>query len=102
LSPDLEIRTTTAGVEFAVHVQPRAAREGVGGLHGGALRVRVHAAPAAGQANDAVAELVAGVLGVRRRDVILLSGQKSRQKRLKVNGNPETLRERIRALAGSD
>lgn len=91
----------TEGVEFAVHVQPRSAREEVGGLHGGALRVRVYAAPVAGQANAAVTALVATALGVRRGDVSLLSGQKSRQKRLKVNGNPETLRERLRTLAGS-
>jgi len=54
-----------------------------------------------GQANSEVAELVAAALGVRRRDVSLLSGHRSRQKRLKVNGNPEILRDRLRTLAGS-
>jgi uncharacterized protein (TIGR00251 family) len=101
LSSALEIRTTTEGVEFAVHVQPRSAREVVGGLHGGALRVRVHAAPVGGQANAAVTALVATAVGVRRRDVSLVAGQKGRQKRLKVNGNPETLRARLLDLADS-
>ncbi len=97
----MEIHSTAEGVEFAIHVQTRASREGVGGLHAGALQVRVHAPPVAGRANAAVAEAVAAALGVRRRDVVLVSGQKSRQKRLKVNGNPETLCERSRALACS-
>jgi uncharacterized protein (TIGR00251 family) len=72
------------GVIVDVWVVPGASRSGVGGLHGGALRVRVTAPPQGGRANEAVAALVATALGGRRGSVV--SGSTSRRKRVLVEG----------------
>jgi hypothetical protein len=69
-----------------VRVQPRAGRDEVLGWHGGALRVRVTAAPEAGQANRAVIELLAETLGVPRSSVELVRGAVSRDKLFRVSG----------------
>jgi uncharacterized protein YggU (UPF0235/DUF167 family) len=45
-----------------IHVTPRARRKGVGGTHGGALRVAVFEAPVAGAANAACARALAARL----------------------------------------
>lgn len=73
-------------VRFAVRVQPRSSRRGVDGVHGDALRVRVHAAPVDGAANEAVVEVLAEALGVPRRAVRIVAGDASRSKVVEVAG----------------
>ena len=75
-------------VVVRLHVQPGAARAGVTGVHGDALKVRVSAPAAGGRANAAVVELVAAALGMPRRDVTIVSGQTGRRKRLRLRGIP--------------
>ena len=52
----------------------------------GCLRVRLAAPAREGKANDALAGLLAGVLGVRRKDVILVAGASGRRKLVRVRG----------------
>lgn len=73
-------------VRFAVRVQPRSSRVAIDGVHGDALRVRVHAAPVDGAANEAVIDLIASALGVGRRDVTIVAGGSSRSKVVEVRG----------------
>ncbi len=93
---------TDDGVELRVHVRPRAAQDSVGGrTHDGALHVSVRAAPSDGAANAALCRALAQALGVRPRAVALLSGGKSRRKRVGVKGDPEALRAALDLLAAS-
>ena len=69
-----------------LHVQPGAGRTTIVGRHGDALKIRVAAPPSGGRANEACAELIAGILGVKSSQVSLSSGESSRQKRLTVTG----------------
>lgn len=71
-------------VVLAIHAQPRAKRTEVVGVHGDALKVRVAAPALEDRANEALIAFVAERFGVARRDVTLLSGGKSREKRLAV------------------
>ena len=77
---------TVAAVRFAVRVQPRSSREGIDGVHGAALRVRVNAPPVEGAANEAVVEVLAKALGVAKRAVTIISGAGSRSKVVEVAG----------------
>jgi len=70
-----------------VHVQPQARRTEVAGLHGESVKIRLAAPPLDNRANEALVDFVAGRFGVARRDVTLLSGEKSREKRLEVRGS---------------
>lgn len=85
-----------------MHVQPRASRSEVIGWREGALAVRLTAPPVEGAANKACREFLAEVLGVRRADVELISGEKSREKRFRITGlDAAELQARIeRHLAG--
>lgn len=76
------------GVIVPVKAQPGARRNGVAGEHAGALKVQVTQAPEDGKATEAVLELLADVLQVKRSQVKLLSGATSRQKRFLVSGLP--------------
>lgn len=97
--PPIPIRSTGDWISFTVRVSPGASREGVTGLHGGALKVAVRERPERGRATRAVIRAVAEFLGVRPSQVEVVSGQVSRLKRLRVRGaRPERVLERIRRL----
>lgn len=82
--------------ELLVRVQPRASRNEVVGWREGALAIRLTAPPVEGSANRACVDFLAEVLGVRRGDVELVRGQKSREKRFRVHGlTPEELLARV-------
>ncbi len=74
------------GVLLRVHVQPRAGRTGVVGRHGDALKLRVAAPPVDDKANAAVLALVAATAGVPASAVTLVSGGRSRSKRVRITG----------------
>lgn len=79
-------------VRFEVHVQPRASRTELAGLHAGALKVRVAAPPVDAAANRALIEFLAERLGVSRRSVRIVAGAKSRTKLLEADGvTPEQI-----------
>ena len=65
---------------------PRAGRSGIAGTRDGALLVRLNARPVEGAANAELIEVIAAALGVAKRAVALISGDRSRQKRLRVTG----------------
>ena len=80
----------------AVHVQPRAGRTAVVGRHGDALKVRVATPPVDDRANTATIALVAEMLDVAPSGVTVVSGERSRLKRLRVSGvDLETALERV-------
>ncbi len=74
------------GVLIDLRVQPGAGRNAVVGRHGDAIKVRVGAPPIGGRANEAIIDLIADTLGVKRAEVSLVSGDTSRTKRVQVNG----------------
>lgn len=79
-----------------VRVQPRASRSEVTGWADSVLSVRLTAAPVDGAANRACRDFLAETLGVKRSAVELVSGEKSREKRFRVEGLGEAaLRERL-------
>jgi uncharacterized protein (TIGR00251 family) len=92
----LRVEVRDSSVRVSVHVQPRATRSEIVGLHGAALKVRLQAPPVDGAANEALVTLLAERLGVARRSVRVIAGTTSRTKTVEVDGTTE---EAVRALA---
>lgn len=80
------LRVAGADVVLTLHIQPGAKKTEVAGLHGDALKIRLHAPPVDGKANEALMAFLAERLGVPKARVVLESGQTSRSKRLRVVG----------------
>jgi uncharacterized protein (TIGR00251 family) len=70
-----------------LHVQPGAKRTEVTGMHGERIKIRLAAPPTDGRANAALIEFLAEAFGVARRDVTILAGMKSRDKRVLIEGD---------------
>jgi uncharacterized protein (TIGR00251 family) len=73
-------------VTFRVRVVPRARQSAVTGVDEGVLHVRLAAPPVEGKANEALRELLAEVLGLRKSAVEIAVGEKSRHKTVRVAG----------------
>lgn len=67
-------------------MQPRASRDEIAGLQGDAVKVRVTAPPADGEANDAVVALLSLRLRVPRAAVTLRRGHSGRRKLVRIEG----------------
>lgn len=75
------------GKDVLVRVKavPGAARDELAGLLGDRLKVRVSAPPQGGRANKAICALIAGALGVRARQVTVVSGAAAAEKTVRVD-----------------
>jgi uncharacterized protein (TIGR00251 family) len=75
---------------------PNAPRAEIAGWLDGALKVKVRAPALDGRANDALLALLAEKLGLPRRAVTLLHGEKSRRKVVRIDGiSASELRHRL-------
>jgi uncharacterized protein (TIGR00251 family) len=80
------VRAAREGVTLAVWVTPGAARSEYVGVADGKLRIRLAAPAREGRANEELVRFVAGLLGVARRDVAVVSGSGGRRKLVGVAG----------------
>ncbi len=74
------------GVEISIYVQPGAKATELAGEHDGALKLRIHAPPVDGKANAAMIAFLILKFGVAKSQIELVSGDKSRRKRLRISG----------------
>jgi uncharacterized protein (TIGR00251 family) len=77
---------TRSTITFQVRVQPRASKDEIAGEIGGALKVRLQAPAVEGRANEALVEFLAQLLKRPKAAVRLLSGERSRTKRIEIGG----------------
>jgi hypothetical protein len=80
------ILSTTTGIRITVHVQPRASKTEIAGLHGDAIKVRLAAPPVDGAANEALVDFLAEALQVPRSAVAITAGHSARRKVVTVDG----------------
>ena len=79
-TPPLE--SVPDGVLLRVRVQPKASRDSVVVDDGGRVRVALMAPPVDGAANTALVRFMARYLGIKRHQIQLQSGERSRDKSL--------------------
>ena len=69
-----------------VHVTPRGSRNEATGWRDGKLCVKLTAPPVENAANKALVEFLADLIRVRIKQVEIVSGHKTREKRLRISG----------------
>lgn len=80
------LKQVADGTIVSLHVQPRASKNEIIGEQAGALKIRLTSPPVEGAANKLCCEFIAKTCGLPKRNVSILSGDKSRHKRLLVAG----------------
>jgi hypothetical protein len=82
----LEVKERDGAAIFPVRVQPRASKDEIAGEMGGALKVRLRAPAVEDRANEALTEFLAQLLKRPKSAVRILSGDRSRTKRIEIRG----------------
>jgi len=72
---------------LACHIQPGAKKSELAGLHGERLKIRLHAPPVDGKANNELIRFLSQLFAVSKQSVSIESGDLSRQKRVRIT-NP--------------
>jgi uncharacterized protein (TIGR00251 family) len=76
--------------EIRVKVLPRSSRNQIVGTENGVFRVKLTAPPINGRANDALKEFLAKKLRVAKKNIQIISGERSKIKTVRVFGvSPE-------------
>jgi uncharacterized protein len=90
-------------IRLSVRLTPNGGRNAIDGIEVGAdsqahLKSRVSAAPEKGKANAALIALLAKTLDLPKSSVSLISGETSRKKILRIEGDPEDLIGKLQSL----
>lgn len=80
------ITRVPGGIILEVRVIPRAGRSGLDGTRDGALLVRLKAPPVDGAANAELIEVLSRALGVPKRALTIVAGDRGRLKRVRIDG----------------
>jgi uncharacterized protein (TIGR00251 family) len=80
------VRDVGDGCTLNVRVHPGARKNGMVGVHAGAVKISLTTPPVDGRANEALIAFVAVMLRIPRGRVNLVSGMASRSKVLRITG----------------
>jgi len=84
-------------IHIQIKVIPNASKNEITGIRDSRLCVRIAAAPEDGKANICLCEFLAKTLSCAKRDVILVKGEKSRQKTAAI---PSACEGKLKEIAG--
>jgi uncharacterized protein (TIGR00251 family) len=84
LTTTLHVKESGNGCAFDIQVIPRASRAAIAGIQDGILKVKVTALPLEGAANEACIKLLAKELGLKKSQLHISAGRKSRRKTIVV------------------
>jgi uncharacterized protein (TIGR00251 family) len=97
----IDLQPHPEGVILPIKAQPGARRSAIAGRHAGSLRVAVTQAAEKGKANQAVVEVLAEALSLRKSQIELVAGETSRQKKFLIRGlTLDELAQRIEGAIG--
>lgn len=82
----IPVSETENGVVFNIRVIPRASRCELAGVQGDALKIRIAAPPVEGAANKECIKFLSDMLGVKKSQIKIISGHKSKNKKFSISG----------------
>jgi uncharacterized protein (TIGR00251 family) len=82
-------RRSDGSLILSIIVSPNAPQTEIVGLFNSALKVKIHAPPVDGKANEEVVRFFAELLELPQRSVKIHSGETSKSKRIRIVGKTE-------------
>jgi uncharacterized protein (TIGR00251 family) len=83
---DLPYSKAKDGIIISVKVDPRSSRNEIVGVVDKTVRIKLTAPPVEGAANEQLIKLLAERFDIRKSDVIIMKGESSRHKLVKLKG----------------
>ncbi len=94
----LPFKKTGRGFTFQIQVLPRSSRCEVVGIQDKALKLKITSPPVEGKANEECIRFLADRLRIRKSQIEIITGHKSRKKTVAVSGIEES---DLEALVGN-
>ncbi len=79
------LKEEDGAVIINVLVQPRASKNELVGIHGDCLKIKVTSPPVENQANKKICEYLSRLIGVSKRKIEVIKGQKMRVKKVRIS-----------------
>ena len=86
----INLKESKKGLTFDILVIPHASRAEIVGMQDGVLKIKVTAPPVEGAANEACIKLLAGELKLKKSQMEISSGAKSRRKTVMIKDISKT------------
>ncbi|MBW2117587.1 MAG: YggU family protein [Deltaproteobacteria bacterium] len=86
MSPKVRRSASQIKTDIKVRVVPRSSRNQIIGVDDGIFKIKLTAPPVDGKANNALREFLAKRLGLAKGSVEIISGERSRQKSVRIYG----------------
>ena len=83
---EIPFKKSRRGITLKVKVEPKSSRKGISGLLGDSLKVKVHAPPIGGAANEELIEILSKEFGIKKSDIQIVRGNSSRDKIVEIAG----------------
>ena len=74
------------GITLKIRVEPRSSRKGIAGIAGDTVKVKVHAPPVGGAANEELIEVLSEKFSIRKSSIRILRGESSKNKVVEIEG----------------
>ena len=85
------------GVVIAIYVQPGAKHsQWVGATSDGYLKLKINAPAQEGKANQELIKFLSGFFQIAKQDLEIISGEKSRRKRILIRANLNLIQEKLK------
>ena len=82
----IPVSETANGIVFNIRVIPRASRCELAGVQGDALKIRITAPPVEGAANKECIRFLSDMLGVKKSQIKIIAGHRSKNKKVSISG----------------
>ncbi|MCL2832135.1 MAG: DUF167 domain-containing protein [Treponema sp.] len=82
-------------IRLNVNIVPGSSRSEIREVSGGRLRIRIAAAPQDNKANEQLRSFMAEILGCAKKDIVILTGEKSRRKTISLPLNTRVKLEKL-------
>jgi hypothetical protein len=82
----VKITESPGAVRIAIHAQPNAKKTESAGLHADSLKLKVHAPPVDGAANEEICRFFSKTFRIPLRSVRIIQGELSRAKVVELEG----------------
>jgi len=83
---DIPFQTSKKGITLKIKVEPRSSRKGIAGIAGDTIKVKVHAPPVGGAANEELIEILSDEFSIKKSSIRILKGESSRNKVVEIEG----------------
>ena len=83
---EIPFQKSKKGITLKIKVEPRSSRKGIAGSIGDIIKIKLHAPPVGGAANEELIEVLSEELGIKKRAIKIISGQSLRNKVIEIEG----------------